>query len=590
MAERHGRAAYAWFDRRMVVLALVVPAVFIVALEVVRHLLEGRDPAHLLTPQRLAFLVLLVLGVSAYGLVMLSVIARAQRHVIRQNHQLAATNAVTQAVQGNLSAEAIADLALTHVLAASGAQEATITLAPGPETGGQELVRTLRAGTTGRADPLAAPEEEQVVEVALRGSDGDVGWLRLLVDPGLPPQDALALGTLRSIGHQVAMAVELSHHVADLHRRKDEGHAFYDVLLQIGEQISPLLVLSSISQYARDLLAADAAVITVTDDVAATLALTGRVGGPLRSWVSSGVVSSIDPPSDPTDRAAIDALMAEERWGSSVSVPVNGPVCELGRLWVGQAADQPLSGRGHGFLMTLAELAAVAISSAQERELSQARSVVDERERIAREMHDSLAQVLGATHLRLRALQERPGLDGPVRAEVTALADVCADAYKDVREGILGLRGEHAGRREFEDSLRTYVRRWSEQCGVEAAFENRFGVPFALTPRSEVQLLRVVQEALTNVRKHAAASSARVEVSAGRTSDGLPATLLTIADDGRGFHGGGSPEPGSGFGLVAMHDRLGLLGGTLTVDSAPGRGTRVVATVPEVPRPSPTGR
>ena len=121
---------------------------------------------------------------------------------------------------------------------------------------------------------------------------------------------------------------------------------------------------------------------------------------------------------------------------------MSGGAGHLGELWVARAGGADFTDRDRGFLRTLASLAGIALSSAQMREGARQRAVLNERTRIAREMHDSLAQVLGAVHLRLRALETDVGTlpDDRVVAEVEALADICAEAYQDVRETILGLR------------------------------------------------------------------------------------------------------------------------------------------------------
>jgi two-component system nitrate/nitrite sensor histidine kinase NarX len=99
-----------------------------------------------------------------------------------------------------------------------------------------------------------------------------------------------------------------------------------------------------------------------------------------------------------------------------------------------------------------------------------------------------------------------------------------------------------------------------------------------LSPKAEVQIIRVIQEALTNVRKHAAASSAVVRVSSEEA-----AVFFEIEDDGRGFDLARSLlDRDSRFGLQTMRERMELIGGTLSVDSAPGRGTRLVARVPGI--------
>ena len=100
-------------------------------------------------------------------------------------------------------------------------------------------------------------------------------------------------------------------------------------------------------------------------------------------------------------------------------------------------------------------------------------------------------------------------------------------------------------------------------------------VPVVLPTRQQVQVLRVVQEALTNVRKHSGATAAVVTV----RDDGVQCSVV-ISDDGHGFDLGSLPPGREGFGLHSMRERMELLGGTLTLDSSPGRGTRVIATVP----------
>jgi signal transduction histidine kinase len=97
-------------------------------------------------------------------------------------------------------------------------------------------------------------------------------------------------------------------------------------------------------------------------------------------------------------------------------------------------------------------------------------------------------------------------------------------------------------------------------------------------------VIRVIQEALTNVRKHSGATSAVV-----RVTESDSGTTFVVEDDGHGFDQDGSPADRDGFGLYTMHERMALLNGSLTIDSAPGRGTRVIALVPErsLPRKAP---
>jgi signal transduction histidine kinase len=205
-----------------------------------------------------------------------------------------------------------------------------------------------------------------------------------------------------------------------------------------------------------------------------------------------------------------------------------------------------------------------------------------ERERIARELHDSLAQALG--YVRLRAAAARDVLTrGDSAATDTALidiGDVAGDTYADVREAILGLRSGGSGAdRSLVDALGEYVERYREQSGVEVAFEVGEGVAgVGLAPAVEVQLVRIVQEALANIRKHARTARALVRLDV-EVRAGGPRLRALVADEGRGFDLN-TTSAGAHFGLAIMRERAEGVGGTFEVETAPGRGTRVVAAMP----------
>jgi two-component system nitrate/nitrite sensor histidine kinase NarX len=229
-------------------------------------------------------------------------------------------------------------------------------------------------------------------------------------------------------------------------------------------------------------------------------------------------------------------------------------------------------------------MAAIAVRTSRLHDTEEQMTILSERDRIARELHDSLAQVLGQIHLQLRAFESRT--DGaPISTELAELADVADDAYRDVRETILGLRETIPSDGGLEAALRAYLAKYTRQTGIAASLDCDGIAGRSLPPKAEVQLLRVVQEALTNVRKHAGAATVRVEL---RDVEGTP--VLSVTDDGEGF------DPTSvvasltgGFGLRSMRERVELLGGTLDVHTAPGDGTRIVARLrPEGPHVAPT--
>lgn len=240
-------------------------------------------------------------------------------------------------------------------------------------------------------------------------------------------------------------------------------------------------------------------------------------------------------------------------------------------------SDQParFNESHHDLLQAIAHQAGLAIANAQLRAQVQQMAIVEERYRLAREIHDGLAQTLGALGWQMDFLQNlvKSGDTATAAELIDAARQAVREAYKDVRETIDGLRlaVDHSG--GLASVLTEYVEEFRQRTGLAVELTTPAGeVP--LTPEASLQLLRIAQECLTNVRKHAAASHVWVELRS------LPGRVeLTVADDGRGF----DPEAPRGrqhVGLVAMRERVHSLGGTLTVATRPGHGTRVTATVP----------
>ena len=197
----------------------------------------------------------------------------------------------------------------------------------------------------------------------------------------------------------------------------------------------------------------------------------------------------------------------------------------------------------------------------------------EERNRIARELHDDTAQALTSVLVRLRLI-ERSAEDKQIRSALAELRDLTVETLEGVRRLAIDLRPPMLDDLGLEAALQAHVQDFSSRWPIRATFtSSRMG---RLPPEVELVLYRIVQEALTNVAKHAKAS--RVEARLTRSGRTL---RMLIEDDGCGFDveaTKGSRE--SGLGLFGMEERLALIGGTLKVDSAVGRGTRVSAEVP----------
>jgi two-component system nitrate/nitrite sensor histidine kinase NarX len=351
-------------------------------------------------------------------------------------------------------------------------------------------------------------------------------------------------------------------------RQNEESDALYEIAVDIAALDDGREVLRSIVQRARDMLGAQAAGLSLLGQSgellpAAQTDLPEASGGPVVAVQTAQVreagpdSGSGCPPVDPAFRT----ISADLVTGSG----------RVGELCISVAEGRRLSEEEVRLLRAMADLAAIEVEKGRLMERDRLAAVLEERERLAREMHDSLAQVLGYLHLKSEGAlaAARGGETEKVRRDLMEISSVSDESYKDVREAILGLRETVSQRRGFVDALRGYTTKFCQMAGLPTYLEVRGSESFVLAPDAEVQLMRVVQEALTNVRKHSGARKACISLD---QEDGL---RITIEDDGKGFNLDQLDENRDRFGLFTMRERVERVGGRLEIDSATGRGTRV---------------
>jgi signal transduction histidine kinase len=202
-------------------------------------------------------------------------------------------------------------------------------------------------------------------------------------------------------------------------------------------------------------------------------------------------------------------------------------------------------------------------------------AIIEERERIARELHDGVAQFIGYANTKLSAarllLQKNQ-----VRKADENLAQIEHEVQNqalDVRASILGLRIVSQSGVGLAVSMRDYIDQCNRMSDFLIALEIEPGVKsISLGAEAELQLVRIVQEALSNVRKHASARQAEVRLS---LENGF--LLVSIRDNGQGFNPWAwSGDQGAHFGLQTMRERAEMVGASLSIESEPGKGTTVV--------------
>ena len=252
-------------------------------------------------------------------------------------------------------------------------------------------------------------------------------------------------------------------------------------------------------------------------------------------------------------------------------------------LGLGSVYDGSILGSGglvalYGMVCLLGAMLPFVVNTNISRTLAES-ATRDERRRLAGEMHDSLAQQLG--YLRLHSRMARQVLQaGDLAAASAALEDLghgIDAAYSSTRESIDALRGERLSRIGLIPALAEHAHEFGHRTGIRTEFRMADGQTH-FSEMAELQILRVVQEAVANVGKHAGANELKIDFeTVGRW------TTISVCDDGCGFEPGRitSESGGHHVGIQVMKERVESLGGTVELMSAPGSGTRVVFRVPK---------
>jgi len=230
------------------------------------------------------------------------------------------------------------------------------------------------------------------------------------------------------------------------------------------------------------------------------------------------------------------------------------------------------SERDEQLLGLFASHAAIALTSARLYQRGRELSVLEERARLARELHDAVSQKLFSIRARVRAAEVLVWRDpGRAVAEMESVAVLSGQAHAELRAVIDGLAPPDLTAGGLAASLRSYAVLAGRTYGAEVTFHAAPRLP-ALGAQRETAVYRVAQEALHNALRHSGATTIRMSLSATRRK-----VVLQVTDRGRGF---AADAPAGGLGMASMRERAASAGGTLTVRSAPGEGASVRLELP----------
>jgi signal transduction histidine kinase len=397
-----------------------------------------------------------------------------------------------------------------------------------------------------------------------------------------------------AVGGVVLFSLFIFRFVANIQKQLERQNAellgLHSAGLAVTSELSLDSVLRKVVERARDLVGARYGALSVID-------LQGRIQQFITSGISEEERAAIGPP--PVGHGVLGVVLMEGQHlrlanvtthPRSAGFPPNHPVMRTllavpilcsspfrGNLYLSEKNDGGQFADGdERTLERFAVQAAIAIDNAHLHAQAADLAVATERLRISHEMHDGLAQVLGYVNTKVQAAEAymKRGKNEEATEQLHELAVAARQAYGEVRQGIVDLRTLPDPTQAIHEALREYVNRWKEQAGIAADLS--ISEDLLLRPAVRLQLVRIVQEALANVRQHARATKASVDI---RRVDGT--LRVTIKDDGAGFDPAAKPRTEfPRFGLSTMRERANSIGGTLAVESARGQGTTVRFEVP----------
>ena len=375
-------------------------------------------------------------------------------------------------------------------------------------------------------------------------------------------------------------------------RQNRELLALHSAGLDVTSELALDIVLKKVVEQARALVGAKYGALSVVGD-----------DGMIKSFITSGISdeqrADIGPP--PVGQGVLGVVLREgqrlrldsiQSHPRSVGFPANHPimrtlvavpiVCKspfVGNLYLAEKEGGPtFTEDDEESLARFGVQAAIAIDNAHLHQQVADLAVAQERLRIAHEVHDGIAQVLGYVNTKVQAANAylSQGKTDEAGSQLNELALAARDAYGDLRESLVNLRTLPSAERTVSSVLEEYLDRWKAASGVSTQLT--IDPDLRIPPGIELQLIRIVQEALTNVRKHARATAAKVDI---RRRDSQ--VICSVTDDGVGFNPEARPRSDfPRFGLSTMRERAESVGGRLRVVSMPGKGTTVAFELPVI--------
>jgi nitrate/nitrite-specific signal transduction histidine kinase len=437
-----------------------------------------------------------------------------------------------------------------------------------------------------------APSASSYINIPIVSKTQVIGTIELTGHVG-QPLAVRQVDVLKAVGHQLGIAVDNNALLGETRRGIREASTLYQLGTKISASLELDQVVDAVAEGACRVLTADIGVVALVDEENHGLRLKAISGMYSSDWKgltlkldadrmsrSNGVGKIINLGDLPPDLPSPVATLAQaEQIKSLLSVPLwrgdrlHGIVAVMSRNARRFEKDEV------HLLTRLAQQVIIAIENARLYQQMRYLAVLEERDRLAREMHDNLAQELGYIDLKTTITKDLLANGQLDQAEdsLVELKRVTREAYTDTREAIFSLRNVLSQGAGLVSVLREYLAEYRAHYGLDARVIVQDESLAAFRPEAGVQIHRIIKEALTNVRKHAKATRAWIRFE--REGDRV---RITVEDDGRGFDPVGLERDGpQRFGTQIMRERAESIGGSLEFDSEANKGTRVVIRVPD---------
>jgi len=396
---------------------------------------------------------------------------------------------------------------------------------------------------------------------------------------------------LKAIGRQIGSAIDTAKLLADTNQSEKEAQLLYTLGTSISSSLALREVLDRVAEAAIALIKADVSLVALADEnqpmveVRAAIGECAAVYKGKRNSVAKGTQGFqlvLGKPIFSHDIGATNTLKLDASdppvpaVKAFLTVPMLLGAKFYGCIEVIRYYDQNFTNNEAKLISRLANHVVVVIENAMLYRQLRYVSALEEQGRLARELHDHLAQSLGFLNIKASLTDDlltNQKLE-EAHESLLELKRVTKSVYMDVREGIFNLRSTASTVVGFFPTLRAYLNEYREHYGLDVRIEAYVDPEIELSPEVANQLMRIIQEALTNVRKHAQATLVWV-----RCRMEKDMINIRIEDNGAGFNFANKIED-QHYGLQIMKERAESVGGTVEIESQPGKGTCVIIKAP----------